>query len=120
MIVRVQPEHPIDVAMKKGEMSIRGQIADISLNGIGVVVTNPVVKKDETYEVQIPLPDGTLTIPGRVVNVIPMTGTNRLSVKFTANSRDVALILKYISNRRIEIETEIKRLYDRVFQAAKS
>jgi hypothetical protein len=120
MLVRVQPSHPIGVILEKEDLLIRGQAADLSLNGVGVVVTNPIVKKEDIYKVHLALPSGEIILPGTIIDVIPLTGKNRLSVKFSANSRDIASILKYISGRRTEIQSEVEHMYEKVYQTARA
>lgn len=118
MIVRVQPNSPMTATLERGEMTIRGNIADISLNGVGLVVTNPTVKKDDEFRVSISFPDGGLSAQGKVVEVTPVTDAYRLAVKFTANPKEIALILKFISKRRTELQEEVQRLYDKVYRTA--
>jgi len=120
MIVRVQPSEPISVELRRGDLTIRGQTTDISLIGMGITVTNPIVKKDEAYKVHVNLPTGEIIMYGTVLDVIPGDDGNRLSIKFSANSRNIAFILDYITQRRVEIQTEVQRLYDRVYQTAKA
>jgi hypothetical protein len=120
MIVRVQPGQAIPVTLERGGMVIRGNMADVSLNGMGVVVTNPIVKKEDSFQISVQLPEGDLSLPGRVVEVTPLTAANRLAIKFTANSKEIALILKYISKRRMELQDEVQRLYEKVFQTARA
>lgn len=120
MIVRVQPGESLPVILERGGMVLRGSIADISLNGIGVLVTNPIVKKEDIFKVNIRLPDGELSVPGKVVEVTPLAGINRLAMKFTANNKEIALILKYISKRRLELHDEVQRLFDKVYKTAKA
>jgi hypothetical protein len=100
-------------------MVIRGSIADISLTGLGALVTNPIVKKEDLFTVKIQFPDGEFTVPGRVVEVTPLSGLNRLAIKFTANNKQIALILKYISNRRQELNVEVRQLFEKVYKTAK-
>jgi hypothetical protein len=120
MIVRVQPSEPIPVELKREDLTIRGQAADISLIGMGVTITNPIVKKDEDYKVHVAFPSGEIVLNGTVLDVITGNDSNRLSIKFAANSRNIAFILDYISERRVEIQAEVQRLYNRVYQTAKA
>jgi len=120
MIVRVQPSQPIPAILDRGGYVIRGNVADISLNGIGILVTNPLVKKEDLFQVNIQLPDGELSVPGQVVEVTPLPSNNRLAIKFTANSKEIALILKYISKRRMELNDEVRQLYEKVQKMAKA
>jgi hypothetical protein len=120
MIVRVQPNQAIQVELERGDMVIRGNIADISLNGMGVIVTNPIVKKDDLYHLRVQLPDGELSVPGKVVDVTPLAEAYRLAIQFMPNSKEIALILKYISKRRLELHDELQRLFDKVYKTARA
>jgi hypothetical protein len=119
MIVRVQPGQSLPVILERDGMVIRGSVADITLNGIGVLVTNPIVKKEDLFTVNIQLPEGEFSVPGKVVEVTPLTGFNRLAITFTANNKQIALILKYISKRRVELHDEVQHLYEKVYKTAK-
>jgi hypothetical protein len=119
MILRVQPGQALPAVLERDGMAIRGNVADISLTGIGVLVTNPIIKKEDLFTVTIPLPDGKIIAPGKVVEVTPLSGYNRLAIHFTANTNQIALILKYISKRRLELHEEVQRLYEKVYTAAR-
>jgi hypothetical protein len=99
-------------------MVIQGSIADITLNGIGVLVTNPIIKKEDLFTVNIHLPEGEFSVPGKVIEVTPLIGLNRLAIKFTANNKQIALILKYISKRRLELQDEVQQLFEKVYKTA--
>lgn len=120
MLVRVQPSSPIHVILEKDSLTVRGQALDLSLTGIGVLVSNPIVKKSETYQVRIMLPAGEITLPGTILEVIPHPPGVRLSIKFTASSRDVASIIQYVTDRRAEIQDEVVQLYERVYRTAQA
>ena len=120
MIVRVQPGPSLPVLLERGGMEIHGSVADISLNGLGVFVTNPIIKKDDLFTIKIQLPDGELVVPGKVIEVTQLTGMNRLAIKFTAKNKEIALILKYISKRRSELNDEVQRLFEKVYKTAKA
>jgi hypothetical protein len=119
MIVRVQPGQSLPVSLDRDGMVIRGRVADISLTGIGVMVTNPIVKKEDHFTINIQLPEGNFSVPGKIVEVTALIGFNRLAIKFMANNKQIALILKYISNRREELQTEVQQLFDKVYKTAK-
>ena len=120
MLIRVQPGEFIPVELERGDLLIRGQAVDISLIGMGIIVTNPIIKKNDVYKLRVFFPNGELSLQGSVVNVIPGKGNNRLSMKFIANNRNMAFLLDYVAQRRMEIQAEVKHLYNRAYSSANS
>jgi hypothetical protein len=119
-IIRVQPEQSMPVLLRRDDMTIHGSATDLSLTGIGVSITNMNVKKGEAFQVMIVLPSGEISILGKVIQITPQNGKNRLAIKFESNSHNIALIMKYMTGRRMEIQDEIERLYTRVLMTAKA
>jgi hypothetical protein len=95
-------------------------VADISLNGIGVLVNNPDLEDNEILQIHLTLPTGETVLRGMVVETIPQDGMYRMGIKFVSNSRDISFLLKYITSRRLEILDEVSQLYERVYQTAKA
>jgi hypothetical protein len=120
MVVRVQPDQMIAVTMQGKSQSILGMVADISLNGIGVLVENPELDDNEPLQIHLSLPTGESILRGVVVETIPQDGIYRVGIKFIPTSRDISFLLKYITSRRQEILDEVSQLYMRVFQTAKA
>lgn len=120
MVVRVQPDQNIEVTMQSENREIQGVVADISLNGIGVLVEKPDLEDNEILQVDLSLPTGKSALRGMVVETIPQDGIYRMGVKFLSNSRDISFLLKYITSRRLEILDEVAKLYDRVYLTAKA
>lgn len=120
MVVRVQPDQAIEVTMQNDTRLVRGMVADISLNGIGVLVENPDIEDNEVIQLHLSLPTGDTVLRGMVVETIPQDGMFRMGIKFVSNSRDISFLLKYITSRRLEILDEVSQLYERVYQTAKA
>ena len=119
-IVRVQPEQAMAVLLQQDNLTVAGAVTDLSLTGIGVSVSNRMVKKGELYQVVIALPSGETTLAGKVIQITPQNDKIRLAIKFSSNSHNIALIMKYMTDRRTEIQSEIERLYSRVLLTAKA
>jgi hypothetical protein len=120
MVVRVQPDQAIEIILRNENRVIHGLVADISLNGIGVLVDNPDLEDNEVIQVFLSLPTGETVVRGMVVETIPQDGMYRIGIKFVSNSRDISFLLKYITSRRLEILDEVSLLYERVYQTAKA
>jgi hypothetical protein len=108
-IIRVQPEQTMPIILQREDLTIKG-----------VTVTKMIVKKGDSFQVLISFPTGETTIPGSVIQITPQNENMRLAIKFTSNSRNIALIMKYMADRRLEIQTEIEGLYAKVLQTAKA
>ena len=119
-IIRVQPEQTMPIILQREDLTIKGFATDLSLTGVGVTVTNRIIKKGDSFQVLISFPAGETTIPGSVIQITPQNENLRLAIKFTSSSRNIALIMKYMSDRRLEIQTEIEGLYAKVLQTAKA
>lgn len=120
MVVRVQPDQTIEILLRNESRAIHGMIADISLNGIGVLVENPDLEDNEVLQVHLTLPTGETVLRGMVVETIPQDSMYRVGIIFISNSRDISFLLKYITSRRMEILDEVSQLYERVYQTAKA
>lgn len=114
-IARVQPENPLEIEIEAGEQKIAGQLVDVSLSGVGVHVKAPGFQRGQLIMVTLPLPEGRVTLPGKVLNVIEVEGKYRLSIGFTRNAQEIAMIMRYIKDRRAEILAEIERMYERSY-----
>jgi hypothetical protein len=114
-IARVQPENPLDIEIESGEQKIAGQLVDVSLSGVGVHVKAPGFQRGQLIMVTLPLPEGRVTLPGKILNVIEVEGKYRLSIGFTRNAQEIAVIMRYIKDRRAEILAEIERMYERSY-----
>lgn len=117
MIARVQPENPLQVEIETNDQKISGELVDVSLSGVGVHVTTPGFQRSQLIHITLPLPEGRVTLPGKILNVIETSGKYRLSIGFTRNAQEIAIIMRYIKDRRAEILAEIERMYDTAYLA---
>ena len=117
MIARVQPEGSMPVELETGEQTFTGELVDVSLSGVGVHVTTQAFQRGQSIQVTLPLPEGRVTLPGKVLNLSESDKKIRLSIGFTRNAQEIAIIMRYIKDRRAEILAEIEHMYQQTYQA---
>jgi hypothetical protein len=121
MIARVQPGEQIDVTIQNGEQRVSGILADVSLSGVGVFVQDNIFQKGQLLELGLPLPEGTVNLPGKVLNVSEAPdGQTRLAISFTRNAQEISTVMRYIKDRRTEILSEIEYMYEHSYQTGLS
>jgi hypothetical protein len=115
MIARVQPDRPIEIEIEINDQKISGDLVDVSLSGVGVHVQTTELQRGDHIQVTLPLPEGRVTLPGKILNVVDQQGKYRLSIGFTRNAQEIAIIMRYIKDRRTEILAEIEQMYQQAF-----
>jgi hypothetical protein len=112
MMMRVEPNEPIQVSIDSEGLSFDGEIVDLSLNGIGIRIDqanyNPSLKPGTTIKTTFDLPNGRTVMEGTVLSSIKAGNTYRLSVRFNENGPHKIAIFRYLIDRRAEIESELK------------
>jgi hypothetical protein len=117
MIARVQPEDKVDVEIETDAGKVNGTLVDVSLSGVGVYVRDEPVQRGQMVHLTLNLPEGPVTLPGKVLNVTEAPeDLARLAVGFTRNAQEIAVVMRYIKDRRTEILSEIERMYDRAYR----
>jgi len=117
MIARVQPEDTINVEIEVEDDKYAGTLVDVSLSGVGVFTMENVFQRGQMLQLTLPLPEGKVTLPGKILNATESpNGQNRLSIGFTRNAQEIAVVMRYIKDRRIEILTEIEHMYERSYR----
>lgn len=112
MIARVQPGDTIEVGLEVDGQHYSGVLADVSLSGVGVFVKGVSFDKGQNVELSLPLPEGGVNLPGKVLNISNTPdGQQRLSIGFTRNAQEIAIVMRYVKDRRTEILTEIEYMY---------
>ena len=116
MIVRVEPREPIAVKLHTETQETIGQIADISLNGIGVWITttaySPTLKPGTMVVTKFQLPTGDFELSGTVLSAYKMAESYRLSIRFDQYDPQKTNIFRYLVDRRNQIEVEIVDNYE--------
>lgn len=116
MIARVQPEDTIEVEIEASEKTVQGTLVDVSLSGVGVYASGAGFNRGQILMLTLPLPEGKITLPGKVLNINETPeGKTRLSIGFTRNAQEIAVVMRYIKDRRSEILSEIERMYERSY-----
>lgn len=117
MIARVQPGDTIEVGIASDEQQYAGVLADVSLSGVGVYVDVNAFEKNQMVELSLPLPDGKVNMPGKILNISTApNGQTRLAIGFTRNAQEIAIVMRYIKDRRTEILTEIEYMYENAYR----
>lgn len=116
-LARVQPEDTITVELEVDDEKYTGTLVDVSLSGVGVYTQDTIFQRGQTLRLTLPLPEGKVILPGKILNTsetpeAPM----RLSIGFTRNAQEIAVVMRYIKDRRTEILTEIERMYERSYR----
>lgn len=121
MIARVEPDETIDVEIEAGDQRYQGTLVDVSLSGVGVYTIEKNFQRGQLLLLTLPLPEGKVTLPGKVLNINEVPdGQVRLSIGFTRNAQEIAVVMRYIKDRRSEILSEIERMYERSFHMKQS
>jgi hypothetical protein len=120
MVMRVEPKEPIQVALSSEDLLFNGNIADLSVNGIGIQIDqasyDPALKPGATIKATFDLPSGRVVMEGIVLSTVKLSQTYRLAMRFNQNGPDRISIFRYLIDRRAEIEHEL----DSEFQKARS
>jgi hypothetical protein len=118
MIARVQPEDPINVELEINEEKSTGTLVDVSLSGVGVFVAEANFSRGQLLQLTLTLPEGKVTLPGKILNATEaLNNQTRLSIGFTRNAQEIAVVMRYIKDRRIEILNEIEHMYERSYRS---
>jgi hypothetical protein len=117
MIARVQPDDIINIEIEANDEKYSGTLVDVSLSGVGVLTNETIFQRGQLLQLTLPLPEGKVTLPGKVLNTIEAPNQQvRLSVGFTRNAQEIAVVMRYIKDRRIEILKEIEHMYERSYR----
>jgi len=118
MIARVQPEDPINVEIEIEEEKYTGTLVDVSLSGVGIFLQEGPFNRGQLLQLTLPLPEGKVSLPGKILNATETpNGQTRLSIGFTRNAQEIAVVMRYIKDRRIEILNEIEHMYERSYRS---
>lgn len=117
MIARVQPEGTVPVEVEMGDEQFQGELVDVSLSGVGIHIPEHNFQKGQMIQITLPLPEGRVTLPGKILNVSELErNLQRLAIGFTRNAQEIAVIMRYIKDRRSEILAEIDQLYQKAYE----
>lgn len=117
MTVRVAPRQPVQVPVECGAVAVEGELADLSINGIGLHLSTAqaaAFRPRAVVRLRLPLPGTTtaaLDISGTVRFVRSEGDQARLGITF-AQDVQMMSILPYVRERQNEILTELQAVYD--------
>ncbi len=121
MIARVAPHTPLAVELEAGDRTLIGQLADVSIVGLGLTVSAA-----EAAHLRPNLPVSVaLTLPIEPATPLRLAGTvrsvklegapqnfhNRVGIRFNPASQPV-VIHRYVRERQEEITRELRTLYE--------
>ncbi|MDW8326979.1 MAG: PilZ domain-containing protein [Anaerolineales bacterium] len=118
-VARVAPQAPVTVKVIFGEHTLTGQLADISMVGLGATVPSAEavqLRSGSAVTVLLTLPiepKTELRLAGTVRSIRPDSGLsehNRIGIQFASQSRP-GILHRYIRERQEEIDLELKALY---------
>lgn len=119
MIVRVEPKEPVEVILDYHSHTSKGQLADLSISGLGVRLANaeytPLLKPGTSLKITLNLPNRSVSLPGTVLSTAKTYEGYRLSIRFGQNGPEKTTIFHYLIDRRAEIEAEIRQNYQSAF-----
>ncbi|MBL8055439.1 MAG: PilZ domain-containing protein [Anaerolineales bacterium] len=117
MTVRVAPRQPIRVQLECGGTALRGELTDVSINGLGLHVPAGqagALRPRAVVSLSLPLPQpvtSALELSGTVRFVRVEGGLARVGITF-AQDVQMLSILPYVRERQNEILAELKDLHD--------
>jgi hypothetical protein len=118
---RVEPESPMKVEIETEGGGLKAELADLSLNGAGILVPalrpGALLKRGQNLLLQLNLPEGNFKIPAMVRGSEQKADSCRVAVEFTQNVPGKTLIFRYITRRLAEIQQEVQNLYQETYQA---
>lgn len=117
VIARVAPRTTVEVRLVAGEQTIAGQLADVSIEGLGVYVSGPDsfagLRPRTALQATLALPGiaEPMTFNGLLRSIKAEGGRQRLGIMFNQQTRPLGL-QHYIRERQTEILTELRSLYN--------
>ncbi len=132
--VRIEPGYPMQGQVSTPQMGqVEADLTDISLNGLGILVDEAVVKSDadpgDEISVQVQLPGMAaldsededqpagphpITLQGKIINVktgLP-NGKRHLGVELHPNHPARLEVARFISQRQLELLREVHSIYE--------
>jgi hypothetical protein len=122
MIVRVQPKEPVEVEIYCDEEKIPGELADVSMNGVGVRAEASdkydILLENKEISIILHLLGKELVIQGPIQNLTKTTDHIRFAILFSEEASFSSIISRYIAQRRSEIRQDIKERYQQAHKLA--
>ena len=107
--VRVQPDDSIPVKISKGEAEITGEMADISVGGIGVYVRDyNGFGIGDIVTVSFHLSGGKVETNGVIRHITPHENLYRVGIEYRLDFKQEEIVSDYVMERQFEILRELK------------
>ncbi|RLJ70375.1 PilZ domain-containing protein [Hydrogenivirga caldilitoris] len=111
--VRVAPKEPIPVEIVKESREIVGRMADVSIGGVGVYLSEMGdLKGGDMVSVKFILPKGRVEAKGQVCYVIPYGEGFRAGIQYSLGIREEEIVSDYVMERQFEILKELRGIKD--------
>jgi hypothetical protein len=125
LMIRVQPREPVEIEMALKGVNLRGQMADLSASGVGIV-TGAVVVRPTLYAIgtnmvvsfQLPSERAPLRIAGKIANAFKGSNSYRLGIELTPDSATKMTLNRYIAQRQSEVQRELRMMYETFYRLA--
>ena len=128
LYTRVQPKEPIEAEIRIRDHAFPGQLADISLNGVGVITIGTYTygdldaRKGSKVQLFFTLPPThtLIQLMGQItsVGVSESSKQHRLGCKTFPDDKTDLLLLDYVALRRDELMRELSMVYTAMCNAA--
>ena len=109
MSVRVELGEPVYACFHAADASVSGRLIDMSLTGISIAVdADPGLSLSEKGELNVTLPNDTITVPASLLTTKSDSSGCRLIFEIEATRATEVSISQYIFRRQVEIIKELK------------
>lgn len=118
--LRVEPVGNERVLIACEGRVMQGEIADLSVRGLGVRLPFHEVAvaftQGKLVAVTLDLPEGQVRLEGKIRNLARTPTHLRLAIEYTGAVPEKAIIIHYVMQRRSEIMAEVRDLYTQAIQ----
>ena len=120
--VRVQPENPIGVELWIGATRSTAKLADISINGLGIVsfgafiYSSQAIEKNSEIQLEFHLPEVSelMRLKGKAVHAALRDDPrlHRLGIRTSPDAAALVVLQQYVERRETELLREMSFIYD--------
>lgn len=118
--LRVEPVGNEKVLITCEGRVMQGEIADLSVRGLGVRLpfheVTVAFTQGKLVAVTLDLPEGQVRLEGKIRNLARTPTHLRLAIEYTGAVPEKAIIIHYVMKRRSEIMAEVRDLYIQAIQ----
>jgi hypothetical protein len=115
MIVRVEPREPIPVTLETAGQIFQGEIADLSISGLGIWLSKEqyqaLLKPGVNVQLAFQVRNEPISLAGVILGVSKAPASQRISLRFAQGGAEKLQIFHYLIDRRAEIEAEVLEMY---------